>query len=205
MKTQVVSTTDKNAVQLALQILQAGGVVAFPTDTVYGLGAIYSDPDAVLKLYDAKDRPGEKAIPILGADLDSLAEVAAGLNDATRLLAKKFWPGPLTLLVPRAPSVPDEVSSYSTVAVRVPDLAFTRDLLVVCGPLAVTSANLSGGKSTCSAQEVFLDLNGRVDLIIDGGITPGGTASTVIDCTADKPILLREGPIALAEIEKALH
>jgi len=205
IRTEVISIKEHGVVQKAKRVLESGGVVAFPTDTVYGIGAVYSNPAAVLKLYRAKERPGDKAIPILGADLDAFTEVALGFNQAALLLAEAFWPGPLTLLVKRSLSVPVEVTSFATVAIRVPDLEFTRELLSVCGPLAVTSANLSGGESPCTAQEVTADLDGRVDLILDGGQTPGGVSSTVLDCTQEKPVLLREGPVSIAAIEKILE
>lgn len=204
LKTEVLAVEDSQALPRAERVLRAGGVVAFPTDTVYGLGALYTDRTAVLKLYSAKERPGEKAIPILADSLESAEKVSTGINAANRKLAAAFWPGPLTLLVPRHPGVPEEVSPYATVAVRVPDLAFTRSLLACCGPLAVTSANLSGGASPCTAGEVLAALAGRVDLILDGGQTPGGRASTVIDCTGEKTSLLREGPISLAEVVAVL-
>jgi L-threonylcarbamoyladenylate synthase len=204
IKTELIPTHKQGVLQKAKRVLDSGGVVAFPTDTVYGIGAVYSNPEAVLKLYRAKERPGDKAIPVLGSGLDAFTEVAAGFNQATLLLAEAFWPGPLTLLVQRSPSVPVEVTPFETVAVRVPDMVFTRELLSVCGPLAVTSANLSGGESPCTAQEVLADLDGRVDLILDGGRTPGGVSSTILDCTREKPVLLREGPVSIAAIEKIL-
>jgi len=204
VRTEVLAVDDIQALPRAESVLRAGGVVAFPTDTVYGLGALYTNRAAVLKLYSAKERPGEKAIPILVDSLESAEKVSSGIDPATRKLAAAFWPGPLTLLVPRHPGVPVEVSAYATAAVRVPDLAFTRSLLACCGPLAVTSANLSGGASPCTAGEVLVDLAGRVDLVLDGGRTPGGRSSTVVDCTGEHPILLREGPISLEEILAAL-
>ena len=174
MKTEWMSTEDEDTLEKARRIIRAGGVVAFPTDTVYGMGAEFTNAGAVLKLYTAKRRPEDRAIPILVADEQMLSLVTTGMSKFAWKLAEAFWPGPLTLVVPRHPDIPDALSIYPTVAVRVPDLDFTCSLLEACGPLAVTSANLSCCRSPRTVQEVQEDLSGRVDLILDGGSTPGG-------------------------------
>jgi len=201
MKTQILPATD---IQYALNILQAGGLVAFPTDTVYGLGALAFNNDAIESIYKAKDRPIEKAIPILVGDVDDLNMIADDIPDMARIFASRFWPGPLTCIVPKKQALPPAVSATSTVAVRIPDHPDARALLRAAGPVAVTSANFSGGLSPSTAQEVYEQLNGRIPLILDGGKTPGGVPSTVVDCTGNEPIILREGPISLEDLLSVL-
>lgn len=200
MKTQVISAKSQNAIQLALEILSAGGLVAFPTDTVYGLGALAFDGKAVESIYTAKDRPIEKAIPILIGDARGLDKIASNVPDMARRLAARFWPGPLTLIVPKLPTLPEAVSATDTVGVRVPDHPVARALLQAAGPMAVTSANISGRSSPATADEVQAQLGGRIALIIDGGRTPGGIPSTLADCTGRQPIVLRAGPISLEQL-----
>ena len=181
---------------LAAQLWRERQLVAFPTDTVYGLGAPAFDGLAVLKLYVAKERTPEKAIPILIADTSDLPRITMGLPDLAQRLIEQFWPGALTLVVLKQPSIPIEVSTTETVAVRIPDLPLARDLLRRAGPLAVTSANRSAVPNPCTAQEVIAQLGGRIAAVIDGGRTPGGVPSTVVDCTQAVPVILREGAIA---------
>lgn len=204
METQLLAIEDPKALATAIDILTGGGLVAFPTDTVYGLGALAFDEKAVGKLYDVKERGMDKAIPVLIGDPDQLDLVAAGANRMCQKLAKRFWPGPLTLVVPRHPSIPEAVTPLPTVGVRIPKFVHTQELLRLTGPLAVTSANISGQSSPSTAAGVKVQLGGRIPLILDGGVTPGGMPSTVVDCTRDKPVILREGPISLDEIMEAL-
>ena len=204
VKTELLSAQDPNALLQALAVLRSGGLVAFPTDTVYGVGALVFDGAAVERIYAAKGRPVEKAIPVLLADPADLAKVTLQVPDTAGRLAARFWPGALTLVVPKHPCLPELVSATATVGVRVPDHAVARGLLRAAGPLAVTSANLSGQASPSTAQEVFTQLGGRIALILDGGKTPGGTPSTVVDCSGSEPHVLREGPIAEAEIRAVL-
>jgi len=200
MKTEVLAADSPNAIQRALEVLQAGGLVAFPTDTVYGVGARAFDGQAVESIYTAKDRPIEKAIPVLIGDSQDIAKTASEVPAMARKLAKHFWPGPLTIIVPKRSDLPDSVSATNTVGVRVPDHRVAREVLRAAGPMAVTSANISGQPSPSTAEEVFMQLNGRIALILDGGKTPGGVASTVVDCTGTKPIVIREGPISFRAI-----
>jgi len=204
MKTKIVSANSPDAIQLALDVLKDGGLVAFPTDTVYGVGALVFDGKAVESIYAAKDRPIEKAIPVLIADADDMDKVGMDIPDVARRIAARFFPGPLTCIIPKQPTLPSAVSATSTVGVRVPDHEVTRALLRAAGPMAVTSANISGQPSPSTAEEVFAQLNGRIALIIDGGKTPGGVPSTVVDCTANEIKILREGPISLEEIKLKL-
>ncbi len=200
MKTIIVSANSPDAVHRALDTLDRGGLVAFPTDTVYGVGAFAFNGKAVESIYAAKDRPVEKAIPVLIADESDLEKVGMNIPDIAHRLASRFWPGPLTVLVPKKPTLPESVSATETVGVRIPDHAVARALLRAAGPMAVTSANISGQPSPSTAEEVFAQLNGRIEMIIDGGKTPGGVPSTLVDCTGDQIKILREGPISLEEL-----
>jgi len=195
---------NNESIQEALKILQKGGLVAFPTDTVYGLSALAFDGKAVELIYAAKDRPIEKAIPVLIADQEDMEKVGMNIPKTAYILASRFWPGPLTCIIPKKPTLPQSVSATSTVGVRVPDHDLARALLRVAGPMAVTSANISGQQSPSTAEEVFSQLSGRIDLIIDGGKTPGGIPSTVVDCMGEEIKILREGPISLEEIRLKL-
>ncbi len=202
--TRVLLADASDAVAAALRELQAGRLVVFPTDTVYGVGALAFNEGAVLSIYEAKDRPEEKAIPVLLGDTSELSKVTASLPRSAQVLGSRFWPGPLTLVVPKKAGLPTAVSATDTVGVRVPDHPFARALLMAAGPMAVTSANLSGRASPRTVQDVLQQLDGRVALIIDGGTTPGGVPSTVVDCTGDEPRILRAGPITLEEIRSIL-
>jgi len=204
MHTEILSASSVEAIPRALEILKAGGLVALPTDTVYGVGALAFDGKAVESIYAAKDRPVEKAIPVLIGDLGDAEKVGADIPDSARRLATRFWPGPLTILVPKRADLPESVSATQTVGVRVPDHEVARALLRAAGPMAVTSANISGGQSPVTAEEVYKQLGGRIDLIIDGGKTPGGIPSTLVDCTAASLKVLREGPITLEALLSAL-
>jgi L-threonylcarbamoyladenylate synthase len=199
METKIIPASSES-LRLACDVLRTGGLVAFPTDTVYGVGALAFDGAAVESIYAAKDRPVEKAIPVLIGDLAGLAKVTLEVPEMASKLAARFWPGPLTLVVPKHPDLPESVSATATVGVRVPDHPVARTLLRLAGPMAVTSANLSGQPSPSTAQEVFAQLGGRIALIIDGGKLPGGVPSTVVDCTGVEPQILREGPIKKAEL-----
>ena len=202
MKTEIIPASE---IQIALKILHSGGIVAFPTDTVYGLGALAFNNNAIESIYKAKNRPIEKAIPILIGDLSELEKVADDIPNMALRFASRFWPGPLTCIVPKKQTLPLAVSATSTVAVRIPDHVDARALLRAAGPMAVTSANISGGQNPSTAQEVYDQLKGRIPLILDGGVTKGGIPSTLVDCTGETPVILREGPITLDELLNALR
>ncbi len=204
MRTLLLSANSPDAILLSLEVLQAGGLIAFPTDTVYGVGALAFDERAVKSIYAAKDRPYDKAIPVLLGDVGDIDKTASNVPPMARRLAAHFWPGPLTLVIPKKATLPEAVSAADTVGVRVPDNPTARSLLRSAGPMAVTSANISGRLSPSTAQEVQAQLGGRIDLILDGGKTRGGVASTVVDCTGTIPVILREGPVSLLEIKSAL-
>jgi L-threonylcarbamoyladenylate synthase len=200
MNTIILSEQDPQTLLSALEVLQSGGLVAFPTDTVYGVGALAFDQAAVRNIYKVKDRPVEKAIPILIGDVDDLVKVTMAIPEIALKLAARFWPGPLTLVVPKHPALSATVFAGSTIGVRIPDHPLARALLHLAGPLAVTSANISGQPSPTTAIEVFAQLGGRIALILDGGMTPGGVPSTVVDCVGGEPQILRAGPIPKNEV-----
>jgi len=204
MKTEVLSASDPNAMRHAADVLRHNGLVAFPTDTVYGVGALAFKAEAVQRLYVVKGRATDKAIAVLVARTADLPKVAQELTPSAQRLARDFWPGPLTLVVPKHPDLPAAVSALPTVGVRFPDHPVARRLLELTGPLAVTSANRSGEPNALTAEEVLAHLSGRVDLLIDGGRAPGGIPSTVVDCTGLAPVILRQGPVSAAEIEATL-
>lgn len=200
MKTNLIPAGDRLALDRALEVLRSGGLVAFPTDTVYGVGALAFVGSAVESLYAAKGRSTEKAIPVLIGDPQDITRVAGEVPELAIKLAERFWPGPLTLVVPKHPALPGAVSATGTVGVREPDHPVARALLKRSGPLAVTSANLSGESSPTTAAEVLAQLGGRIALILDGGPTPGGVPSTVVDCVGSEPRILREGALSKEKI-----
>jgi L-threonylcarbamoyladenylate synthase len=201
---ELIEASHRTALRRAVELLRRGELVAFPTDTVYGVGALVSDGKAIARLYLIKGRSGEKAIPILLSDPDQLGTVAMEVNEMAMRLAGRFWPGPLTLVLPKRPGLPEEISATPTIGVRMPAHPVALQLMRMTGPLAVTSANLSGGGNSLTAQQVMEQLGGRIPLILDGGRTPGGSPSTVVDCTAAQPRILRQGPLSLEEILDAL-
>jgi L-threonylcarbamoyladenylate synthase len=205
VKTRIIPISEPNAFEEAFRTLQKGGLVAFPTDTVYGVAALVNDPAAIAGLFEAKNRQMEKAIPVLLGSVRQIDLVAGSLPDTARLLAKHFWPGALTLVVPKKASLPEILSPLPTVGLRMPDHPAALRLLALSGPLAVTSANLSGGANPLTAGDVLAQLDGRIDLILDGGKTPGGIPSTVVDCTVDPIKILRQGAISEDQLRQALN
>jgi L-threonylcarbamoyladenylate synthase len=203
VKTELLTADSDAHLRRAAELLQRGGLVAFPTDTVYGLGTCAFDESAVMRLYAAKNRPMDKAIPVLLASLAELDLVSTAPGKDALSIARRFWPGPVTIVVPKHPRVPVAVAG-ETVGVRIPDHPVTRALLALSGPLAVTSANLSGLESPITASQVLYQLDGRVDLILDGGTSPGGIASTVVDCTGPDLVILRPGPLTLEDLNAAM-
>jgi L-threonylcarbamoyladenylate synthase len=204
MNTDILSESDPKALSTGLNILLTGGVVAFPTDTVYGLGCLVNRSGSIDRLYRIKERDTSKAIAVLIGDLQHLSRIAAGLNETAQRLATHFWPGALTLVVSRNPDLPENLSPLPTIGIRMPDHPFALSLLKKAGPLATTSANLSGLPNPVTAQDVLNQLKDRVDLVIDGGACPGGVPSTVIDCTGARPNILREGAITREMLQQVL-
>ncbi len=189
-------------IEHGIAILKSGGLVVFPTDTVYGLGACFSNLSAVERIYRLKKRPRNVALPLLLADIAQMSQIAAAVPPVAWLLAGRFWPGALTIVLPRAKLVPDIITGGGeTVAVRMPAHAVPIALIKGLGePMAATSANVSGQPSALTAAEAFSQLGDRIDLIIDGGRCFPGTESTIVDVTAVVPRLLREGAVSREEL-----
>ena len=194
---------DPAAIARAAAVLRAGGLVAFPTETVYGLGAHALDPAAVQRIYDAKGRPGYNPLIVHVPDAATARRVVTAWPERAERLARAFRPGPLTLVLPRAAEVPDIVTAGgASVAVRVPAHPVALALLRAAGlPVAAPSANRSTELSPTTAAHVAKGLGGRVDLILDGGPTSVGIESTVLDLTSDPAVLLRPGVLSLADLE----
>lgn len=200
METEILPSDHPRALPRALELIQSGAPVAFPTDTVYGLGALAFNYRAIEGLYTVKGREISKAIAVLVGNVADLHKVTGIMGETAHRLAEQFWPGPLTLVVPRSTALPLNLSPSATIGVRIPNHPVALSLLNLCGPLAVTSANRSGSPSTCTAQEVFEQLGGQIPLILDGGRTPGGLPSTVVDCTGPELVILRQGSLNLGTL-----
>jgi len=203
--TRVYTAANLAALPAAWEALRSGEVVAFPTDTVYGVGCDLWKPKAIERLYWAKLRPRNMAVPVLISGPEHVAQVVRELSTFSMLLMERFWPGALTLIVPRLPQVPDLLCDGGpTIAVRMPDhLLALRLIEGMGGALAATSANLSGQPPATTAAQALAQLSGRVAVILDGGECPGGVPSSIIDLVADPPRLLRQGHLsyeALCEV-----
>lgn len=205
MLTQLLPATHENIARAA-EVLRAGGLVAFPTETVYGLGANALDAGAVARIFAAKERPAADPLIVHLGGLDQLPRVARAVSPADRLLAETFWPGPLTLVLPKQPQVPALVTSgLDTVAVRVPDHPVALALLHAAGvPVAAPSANRFGHTSPTTAQHVWHDLHGRIDIILDGGPTPLGVESTVLDVSVSPARILRPGGVTMEMLQAVI-
>ncbi len=205
---EVKSSSDiGHAIQEAVLVLARGGLVAFPTDTVYGLGAHPLLETAVKKIFEVKGRSDEKALPLLLADNSQLELVANKIPEIAKRLAERFFPGALTLVLFKSDAIPDWVTGGDNkVALRVPNHEVPRSLARALGfPIIGTSANKSGFPPACDAREVVEQLGDNIDLLLDGGPCPGGIPSTVLDVTVSPPKILREGIISLQEIVGAVH
>ena len=191
-------------IEKGISILKQGGIVAFPTDTVYGLGAGANNQPAVERVYRVKERPRNIALPLLLANVSQIGEVAEPVPPIAWLLAHHFLPGALTIVLHKSNLVRDIVTAGSiTVAVRVPAHPIPIALAEGLGaPIVGTSANVSGKPSALTADEVYSQFGNKIDLVIDGGRCPGGRESTIIDVTGDEPVILREGAISREELEK---
>ncbi len=189
----------------AIEALRRGGLVGFPTETVYGLGADALDPEAVRRIFDAKGRPADNPLIVHIADIDMISTVARSVSPLAADLAKRFWPGPLTLVLDAQPSVPPVTTGgHTTVGVRIPDHPVALALLAGAGlPVAAPSANRSGRPSPTTAAHVIADLGARVDVVVDGGPAGVGLESTVVDARGTVPIVLREGAVTREEIAAA--
>ena len=197
---------DPGAIARAAECLRRGGLVAFPTETVYGLGVHALDPAAVRRLFEAKGRPANDPLIVHVDSVDRMSDLVTEIPDAARALAARFWPGPLTIVLPRSARVPAEVTAgLSSVAIRVPSHPVARALLAAAAiPVAAPSANLFSRPSPTRAAHVLDDLGGRIDLIIDGGPTDVGVESTVLDLSGEVPTILRPGAISMEMLRAVL-
>jgi L-threonylcarbamoyladenylate synthase len=197
---------DDEAIERAASLIRGGGLVAFPTETVYGLGADAMNERAVRRIFEAKGRPADNPLIAHVADRETLSMVAARVSRASERLMDEFWPGPLSLVLERGPGVPPVVSAgLQTVAVRMPANKVALALIKRAGtPVAAPSANLSGRPSPTEAAHVASDMSGRVDMILDGGATSVGIESTVIDMTSDPPVILRPGWVTREMLARAI-
>lgn len=197
---------DAEVMAKAAKFIQAGEVVAFPTETVYGLGANGLNSEAVAKIFAAKGRPNDNPLILHIADVKDIEPLTTGLNENAKALMQAFWPGPLTLVVNKSEIVPDAVSAgLSTVAVRYPSNKFAQELIKACGcPVAAPSANISGRPSPTNAQDVWEDMQGKVAAVLDGGNCGIGLESTVVDTTEPVPVILRPGGITYEMLMEVL-
>ncbi len=191
-------------VDRGISILKRGGIVAFPTDTVYGLGACASLYQAVERVYQVKERPRNMALPLLLAHISQISEVAEPVPPIAWLLAQNFLPGALTIVLHKSNAVPDIITGGGiTVAVRIPAHPIPVALADGLGmPIVGTSANLSGKPSVLTADKVYSQFGDKIDLVIDGGRCSGGRESTIVDVTGETPVVLREGAISREELKR---
>ena len=206
METLYLPAEQPNTAQIAAEIIKKGGLVAVPTETVYGLGANGLDENAVAKIFIAKGRPQDNPLILHIAEETEMERFCHSIPESAYRLAKAFWPGPLTMVLPARDIVPKRTTGgLSTVAVRCPDCDITRSIIRLAGvPLAAPSANLSGKPSTTTAQHVLHDHDGQIEAVVDGGSCRVGVESTIVDLTEDRPRLLRPGGITPAQLTEVL-
>lgn len=206
LKTIYLRAGGPAAIAEAAACLHRGLPVVFPTDTVYGVGVMPFDEIAIERLYALKGRPADKGIPILLSDPIYLERVARIVPPVAQSLIERFWPGPLTLIVPRASGLPELISPNDTIAVRIPDHEVARALIrEVGGAVATSSANLSGQEPAHTGEAAMAALQGLVAAVLDDGPTPGSRPSTIVDCTSMQPVVLREGPLSAADLGLELY
>ncbi len=195
--TKLLLATEPHSLVLAAQLLRQGDVIALPTDTVYGVGALAFDAQAVAKIYAVKERPANKPIPVFVASTDDLGQVCGNIPPDVLSLLKEYWPGALTAILPASSALPGIVTNYgNTVAVRIPNHPVALNLLALLkAPLAVTSANLSGQPPPATPAKIKTQLEGRIPLVLDGGPAVGGVPSTIVDFTQLPPKVLRQGEV----------
>ncbi len=193
-------------IQGAAAILRDGGLVAIPTETVYGLAADALNPQAVARIFEAKGRPSDNPLIVHIAHLDHITKVARTVPESAAKLAKAFWPGPLTMVLPKADCIPDKTSGgLDTVGIRLPSHPVARAVIEAAGvPLAAPSANLSGSPSPTTAGHVLADMEGRIEAVLDGGSCGVGVESTVLSLAEKRPLLLRPGGVTPEQIESVI-
>ena len=205
MKTQVLPV-DNDSIALGAEILREGGLVGMPTETVYGLGANALNPQAVRSIFEAKGRPGDNPLIVHISCMEEVAPLVREIPKAAQRLMDAFWPGPMTIILPKAACIPTEVSAgLDTVGIRLPASDAARALIAAAGcPVAAPSGNRSGRPSPTTAQHMLEDMDGRIPLILDGGACEVGVESSVIDATGEVPIILRPGGITPEMVEEVL-
>ena len=193
-------------IKQAVTILKNGGVVAYPTDTVYSLGACMTDINAVDRVFQVKGRSKGKALPVLVADKAQIKEIVTVFPAAAQRLADEFFPGALTIILPKTDFVPDVITGGGkTVAFRIPNHPVALALVKGLGrPIVGTSANLSGRPSALTAAEAQAQIGDKIDMVIDGGRCPGGIESTIIDLSGERPVIRRQGDISIERLRKIL-
>ena len=196
MASVVIEQFNPASLSTAKSSLLSGGVIAIPTDTVYGIACLVDNPKSIKRLYSIKERDLLKAIPVLIGALNQIQNITLDFPESAHILSQHFWPGALTLIIKKHPRLPIELTTHPTVGVRMPNHDWLRKLMDECGPLAVTSANMSGDPSLTNSSKVLDVLGEKIDLLIDGGSCEGGVPSTVVDCTRSPVKVLREGGIA---------
>ncbi|MGD2049532.1 MAG: L-threonylcarbamoyladenylate synthase [Chloroflexota bacterium] len=201
MGTKLLKAEQSGSIEEAARLLKEGHLIAFPTDTLYGVGADTFNPRAIQKLFVAKARPLEKGIPILLSDVEYLGEIVSQAPDLAMTLAQRFWPGPLTLIFPKSNHIPGIISPDDTIAVRIPDNDVARKFIRAAGGAVVTSsANRTGEPPALDAQEALAALGDSIAAVLDGGKVSLGIASTIVDCTVSPPQILRHGPLTAEDL-----
>ena len=194
----------EKALEKSVSILNKGGLIVFPTDTVYGLAAKYDESEAVERIYQVKGRDQTKALAVLIANLDQLKNISTGISENGMKLTSLYWPGALTIILEKRDDLKAPLSKDNSIGIRIPNDPFVQQLSERIGPLATTSANRSGFPSTNKVEDVLEQIGDWVDLIVDGGESEGGIPSSVVDCRGDEIRILREGAISKEEIYKQL-
>jgi L-threonylcarbamoyladenylate synthase len=203
METKLLNADTPGAIEEAADLLKQGHIIAFPTDTLYGVGVDPFNSAAIEQLYQVKERVADKGIPILLADISDLEKVAQDISNLAQSLIEQYWPGPLTLIVPRHPRLPAMLSPNEGIAVRIPDHAISRAFIRAAGGIVATSsANHSGEQPARNAAEAYRVMNGQISAVLDGGSVQHGQGSTVLDCMSDPPQVLREGPVTVKNLSR---
>lgn len=197
---------EESVLREAAEVLRGGGLVAYPTDTLYGLGANAFDGKAVKKVFEAKRRSRDSPLPVLVSSMSQVKAISSEVNDETKTLISRFWPGPLTVIVKASKELPHEVTACTgKVGVRMPDNRVALSLITSLGlPVTGASANISGKVSPISAEDVISELGDEIDVVIDGGSDLLGIESTVVDATGPEPLIVREGAVLKEDLEEAL-
>ena len=203
--TQALPMSDPQSLEKAKLVIENGGLIVFPTDTLYGLACDYRNSDAIETIYQAKGRSAAKALPVLVSDLNQLPQLVQVVPNIAEILMGYYWPGPLTLILPKLANLPENLTPYPGLALRMPAHPFATALLNATGPLAVTSANLSDYPNPLDTQAILEQLEGKFDLLLDGGKLTPNPGSTIVDCLSGEPRLIRQGVIPFVDILRKIQ